>query len=132
MNMVVDFLLLMGTNTLSGFPPNLKRTVAAAALGGAYGGIGLLPGFSFLGGVLWRCVFLALMGVIAFGCNRGSLKRTGIFLLLSLAMGGMAIRLRKRVFFTIKGSSIIIRNTPYISCTYYNTCLASQETSVII
>ena len=54
LNTAVDFLLLMGTNTLSGFPPNLKRTAAAAALGGAYGGIGLLPGFSFLGGVLWR------------------------------------------------------------------------------
>lgn len=106
LNMVVDFLLLMGTNTLSGFPADMKRTAAAAALGGAYGGIGLLPGFSFLGGVLWRCVFLALMGVIAFGCNRGSLKRTGIFLLLSLAMGGMALMFESEAFISLALSAV--------------------------
>ena len=91
LNMVVDFLLLMGANTLAGFPADLKRTVAAATLGGIYGGMCLLPGFVFLGKLFWRCVFLGLMGLTAFGWNRGSLKRTGIFLLLSMSMAGVAL-----------------------------------------
>ena len=89
--MVVDFLLLMGTNSLAGFSSDWKRNLAAAALGGLYSGICLLPEFSFLGNILWRCVFLGLMGLLAFGWNRSSLKRTGIFLLLSMALGGIAM-----------------------------------------
>lgn len=89
--MAVDFLLLMGTNSLAGFPADWKRNLAAAALGGLYGGVCLLPGFSFLGGIFWRMVFLGFMGAIAFGWNRGSLKRTGTFVLLSMAMGGIAL-----------------------------------------
>ena len=95
LNAVVDFLLLMGTNALAGFPSDWKRNLAAAALGGLYGGVCLLSGFFFLGNILWRVVFLGLMGFIAFGWNRGSLKRTGIFLLLSMAMGGIAMGMGK-------------------------------------
>lgn len=95
LNAVVDFLLLMGTNALAGFPSDWKRNLAAAALGGLYGGVCLLPEFSFLGNILWRVVFLGFMGFIAFGWNRGSLKRTGIFLLLSMAMGGIAMGMGK-------------------------------------
>ena len=98
MNTVVDYLLLLGANTLAGFSGEYKRTAAAAALGGVYGGVCLLPGFAFLGSAVWRCVFLGLMGVIAFGWNRGSLKRIGIFLLLSLAMGGMVLLLNSDRF----------------------------------
>ena len=95
LNAVVDFMLLMGTNALAGFPSDWKRNLPAAALGGLYGGICLLPEFRFLGGILWRMVFLGLIGFTAFGWNRGSLKRTGIFLLLSMAMGGIAMGMGK-------------------------------------
>ena len=95
LNAVVDFMLLMGTNALAGFPSDWKRNLPAAALGGLYGGICLLPEFRFLGGILWRVVFLGLIGFTAFGWNRGSLKRTGIFLLLSMAMGGIAMGMGK-------------------------------------
>lgn len=91
LNILVDFLLLMGTNALAGFPSDWRRNLAAAALGGLYSGVCLLPGFSFLGNLFWRCVFLGLMGLLAFGWNRSSLKRTGIFLLLTMAMGGIAL-----------------------------------------
>lgn len=92
-NFLVDFLLLLGTNRLAGFQGEKKRLVASAALGGLYGGICLLPGFRFLGNLLWRVVCLALMGVIAFGWNKSALRRCGIFLLLSLALGGLAVSL---------------------------------------
>lgn len=93
LNFLVDFLLLLGTNRLSGFPHAPWRTAAAAALGGIYGGACLLPGFRFLGGTLWRVVSLGLMGVIAFGFEWSALRRCALFALLSMALGGIALGL---------------------------------------
>ncbi len=95
LNFLVDFLLLLGTNRLSGFPPSYLRSALAAALGGFYGGACLIPGFAFLGGFLWRLVSLCLIAVIAFGCNRSALRRGGVFLLLSMALGGIAVGMGK-------------------------------------
>ena len=91
LNFLVDFLLLMGTNQLAGFPPSPGRTALAAALGAAYSGLCLLPGFSFLAGWFWRLVFFSLMGAAAFGANRSALRRGVIFLGLSMALGGIAL-----------------------------------------
>lgn len=90
LNFLVDLLLLLGTNRLSGFPTGWKRVVPAAILGGLYGGICMLPGFSFLGNAFWRIVFLTLMALTAFGWNRTAFRRCGVFLLLCMALGGMA------------------------------------------
>ena len=91
LNFLVDFLLLLGTNRLAGFPAGLGRSAAAAGLGGLYAGGCLMPGFQFLGNGLWRLVSLAGMGAVAFGWNRSALRRCGVFALLSLALGGMAL-----------------------------------------
>lgn len=91
LNFLVDFFLLLGTNRLAGFPAGAWRCAGAAVLGSVYSGACLLPGFRFLGNFLWRGVSLCLMGLMAFGCNAGALKRGGIFLLLSMAMGGIAL-----------------------------------------
>ena len=93
LNFLVGFLLLLGTNRLSGFPAQGWRCAGSALLGAVYSGACLLPGFRFLGNLLWRCVSLSLMGVMAFGCNPGAVKRSGVFLLLSMAMGGIALSL---------------------------------------
>ena len=61
LNAVVDLLLLVGTNRLTGFPTQWKRVLPAAVLGGCYSGACLLRGFRFLGGLLWRGVFLGLI-----------------------------------------------------------------------
>ena len=87
LNFLVDFLLLVGTNRLAGHPPGAKKALPAAILGGIYGGVCLLPGFAFLGGLLWRLVFLGLMSLLAFGAD---LRRGFLFVLLSMALGGMA------------------------------------------
>lgn len=89
-NFLVDYLLLLGTNTLSGFDSDHRRLLAAAGLGAVYSGGCVLPGFTFLGRFYWRFVFLLLMAVVAFGWNRSALKRGGVFLVLSMALGGMA------------------------------------------
>lgn len=91
LNVLVDLLLILGTNRLSGFPPGLKRAIPAAVLGGVYSGVCFLPGFRFLGNTFWRLVFLGLMGVIAFGFGKSAWKRCGIFVLLTMALGGVAL-----------------------------------------
>lgn len=101
LNFTVDFLLLLGTNRLSGFPLGPRRCAAAAALGAVYSGACLLRGFRFLSGTLWRLVSLGLMACIAFGWGHGALKRGGVFMLLSMALGGMALSFGRGDFFAI-------------------------------
>lgn len=91
LNFLVDFLLLLGTNRLGGYPEGTVRCAGAAGLGGVYSGACLLPGFGFLGNWLWRCVMLGVMAVTAFGWNRSTVRRGGVFVLLSMALGGIAI-----------------------------------------
>lgn len=95
LNFLTDHLLLMGSNRLAGFPCGGRRTAAAAMLGAAYSGGCMLPGFRFLGSLLWRLVCLGLMAGIAFGWNRSALRRGGTFVLLSLALGGLALSMNR-------------------------------------
>lgn len=108
LNFLVDFLLLMGADRLSGFPTEWKRCALGAALGGVYSGACMMPGYRFLGNTLWRMIFLGLMGIIAYGINRGLVKRTGLFALLSMAMGGIALGLGKSDFGMIFFSAVAV------------------------
>lgn len=98
LNFLVDFLLLLGTNRLSGFPGAPLRCAFGAALGALYSGACLLPGFSFLGNLLWRTVSLVFVAVLAFGCDISAVKRGGVFLILSMAMGGIALSIGRNDF----------------------------------
>lgn len=98
LNFLVDFLLLVGTNRLAGHPPGAKKALPAGVLGGIYGGVCLLPGFQFLGNLLWRIVFLGLMSVLAFGWD---LRRGLLFALLSMALGGVASTLNRGGFWAL-------------------------------
>ena len=100
-NFLVDFLLLLGTNRLTGYPLEYRRMIAAALLGAVYSGACLLPDFRFLGNLLWRVVSLGLMGCLAFGWNRSALQRCGIFLILSMALGGLAFSLGRADWRTV-------------------------------
>ena len=101
LNFAVDFLLLTGTNRLSGYPPGTRRALLAALVGGIYAGACVLPGFAFLSNTLWRLVSLGIMSAIAFGISRGAMSRGVLFLLLSMALGGIAIGLGRRGFGTL-------------------------------
>lgn len=92
-NFLVDFSLLLGVNRLAGYPPGIKRAAAAAAFGGGYAGVCLLPGFSFLSNDLWRLVSLGMMSVAAFGLERSAWRRGVLFVFLSMALGGLVINL---------------------------------------
>lgn len=91
LNFFVDFLLLSGTNRLSGFPSDTVRCMAASVCGGIYGGACLIPGFHFLANIIWRIIFLCLIGLIAFGFTVSSFRRICLFVILSMAMGGLAV-----------------------------------------
>ena len=97
LNFLVDLLLLLGTNRLSGFPAE-PRLVWAALLGAGFAAACVLPGFRFLGNLFWRLVSLLLIGSVAFGWNRSALKRTCIFAILSMALGGLALNLHRITF----------------------------------
>ena len=98
LNFLVDFLLLMGANRLTGHPAGWRRCALAGAVGGIYGGICMLPECRFLGNTLWRFVCLGAMAVIAYGRSWSALRRGTIFVLLSMALGGMAMGLGKGNF----------------------------------
>lgn len=90
LNFLVDLLLLLAANRLAGFPAAYGKVVLAALVGGVYAGGCLLPGFHFLGNMFWRLASLMGMAVIAFGWNRSALRRGALFVLLSMALGGIA------------------------------------------
>jgi len=91
LNFLVDLLLLLGVNRLAGFPAGLGRAAAGAMIGGSYAGACLLPGFRFLSSTLWRLVSLGIVTMTAFGMNRSALRRGMLFVLLSMAMGGLVL-----------------------------------------
>lgn len=108
LNFLVDYLLLLGTNRLSGYPPGWGKTALGALLGSAYSGICLLPGFLFLGNFLWRMLFLLLIGALSFGFSCSGLRRTAVFLLLSMALGGIALAMGRGDGFSLIGAGAIL------------------------
>lgn len=98
LNFLVDFLLILGTNRLTGYPPEGTRAAGASFLGSIYAAACLVPGFRFLGNILWRIVFLILIAVLAFGWNLGTVRRGAVFTLLSMALGGIAGGMQARHF----------------------------------
>jgi len=108
LNFAVDLLLLAGTNRLLGIPVAWKRAFLAAALGSVYAIGCLLPGFGFLGNCLWRTVALVVMGAIAFGLSRSTLRRCLLFVLLAMALGGAATYLHLGNFWGLVASAAMI------------------------
>lgn len=105
LNFAVDLCLLLGTNRLCGFPLSVRRSLIAAALGGVYAAVCLLPGWRFLGNLLWRTVFLLLIGVIAFGISRSAVRRCIVFAFLTMALGGAATVMGSGSFWSLAAAA---------------------------
>lgn len=108
LNFGVDFLLLLGTNRLSGYRSQILRVGLSAGLGGFYAGICMMPGFHFLSNLLWRFIILSIMSMIAFGMDRSALRRGVVFIFLSMALGGLAIGLGKSSFSSLLLSAVLL------------------------
>lgn len=101
LNFVIDFFLLVATNRLAGYRTTICRTIFAAVIGGVYGCVCVLPGWIFLAGTLWRLVFLGIIAIVAFGFSKDSFRRCVLFVLLSMALGGLALVIGWGGFFSL-------------------------------
>lgn len=90
LSIMVEILLLLGTNRLCGYPSGILRMLLGAMIGGLYAGACMLPGFRFLGGILWRVVSLGLTSIVAFGLSQSTLRRGAVFALLHMALSGIS------------------------------------------
>ena len=87
-NLLADYLLLLCAARLCCLHLKRLRYFLAALLGAGYAAAVFLPGLSFLASPGWKLGFGALLGLIAYGRERRALGCTGVFLVLSAALGG--------------------------------------------
>ena len=95
LNFLVDFLLLIAAGRLCGFSVKIVKAAVGGAIGGVYAAFCLLPGFAFLGNLLWRTVSLWAMAVVTYGCSLSALRRGTVFVFLCFALGGAVMRMGK-------------------------------------
>lgn len=93
LNAAVGFMLLQGTNCLARRRGNRVRMLLASLLGGVYAGLCLIPALEFLADPVFRAVSFALMAGLAFGWSLDALGLGGLFLLLTMALGGIAFNI---------------------------------------
>lgn len=91
LNGLLDYLLLCVCGRVTGSVLHRGRLVLAAALGGGYAAMSLLPGFSFLGNLFWQLIFGGLLCLTAFGPGRCLLRQTAVLLLLAAAFSGLVL-----------------------------------------
>ncbi len=84
---LVAFCLLLGTNRLLGTAPGVLQCGLGAVLSGIYAGLCMAGRLSGTG--LELLTAQALVGAVAFGL--GHLRHWALFLLLTLALGGLAL-----------------------------------------
>ncbi len=93
LNAVLDYLTLCCTVRLFGLPLRHRRIAAAAAAGGVYGVLALLPPWRFLTAVVCKCAVSALMVRIAFGKSGYFLRHYLLFLVASCTLSGAVVGL---------------------------------------
>lgn len=91
LNGVLDYLLLMVCGSVTASPIRRTRAALAGGLGGIYAAVSLVPGFSFLGNLLWQMVFAALLCLTAFGPGRCLLRQSVVLWLLAAAFSGIVL-----------------------------------------
>ena len=100
LSFLVNGILLFGTSRLTDVSLPSLRGIFAAAIEGVYSGACLLPGFSFMGSILWRIVSLVIVGVFAFGAQKISLHPISAFCFISMAMGAIASGMENSSFWS--------------------------------
>lgn len=91
LNFMVDYLLLLGTNQLTGYQSEQKRVLLAALTGAMYSGGCMTESMRFLMSLHWRIIFLIVILLMAFGFRKDTIKRGMVFLFLSISLGGMSL-----------------------------------------
>lgn len=108
LSILVNGCLLAGTNRIAGFPGAPLRTCLAAILGGIYSGLCLMPSLLFLGGLGWRLLCLVAMSIVAFGWEASTLRRGVLFVLLCMALGGVAGSLEEGAYYRVPLAAVTV------------------------
>ncbi|MDD6023550.1 MAG: sigma-E processing peptidase SpoIIGA [Oscillospiraceae bacterium] len=93
LNGVVDYLLLSVCGTLTASLRRRWRLLLAAAMGGIYAVVCLLPGWEFLENLLWRILAGLALCLMAYGPGQGFLRRSLVLGLLTAAFSGIVLLL---------------------------------------
>ncbi len=101
LNFAINLCLLTATARITGAHTPFWRLGAGAALGAVYAAMSVLPGFYFLGKNLWRGVFLGLMAAVAFGFEKGVIRKGMVLLGFSFLLGGIALGLQLKGFLSL-------------------------------
>lgn len=102
----VDLLLLLGASRLCCYPSEPIKCILGALIGALYSGACMLPAVSFLGGFLWRSIFILIICWCAFGANKSALQCGTVFWLLKMALGGVAGGIERDNFWGLALTSI--------------------------
>ena len=86
LNVVVDFLLLLSVNRLTGYTSDLIRCTIGAVIGGVYGGLCLCCGLLFLQNWYWCVAVLGIIMIVSFGLKVSTIRRGALFMLLSMTL----------------------------------------------
>ncbi len=103
--MLVDWLLLRGTDRIFRLHSGQFRILTAAALGGIHALLCLLPGFRFINSGIWRLILLIAAGCIAFDMD---IHRTALYCLMNMGLGGFVICMGQGDFFDIAVTAVLI------------------------
>jgi len=88
LNLLIDYLLLLGGASLCGLPLRRGRFALSALLGALWSVGTVLPGGRVLASAGWKLALSALMACVAYGPGPRFLRSWGGFLLVSTALGG--------------------------------------------
>ena len=88
LNMAIDYFLLLATAKVCALPCRRGRFALAAALGGLWCCLSLLPGLPWLNGTVMKTVLALLMTLLAFGPEPRLWRCFGAFLGVSVMFGG--------------------------------------------
>ena len=91
LNWALDYLLLLTTARLAGMPLQRLRLILIAAAGAAYSVAVCVPALSVLAHPGLRLAMGIVMPLAAYWKLRGRLRMTGLFLLISAALGGIVL-----------------------------------------
>lgn len=108
LSFVVELLLLMGAGAIADAPVGKGAGLLGAGIGAVYAGACLLPGFHFLGNTLWHLVVLVFISLVAFGLRPGNLRGAVLFVLLNLALSGVASGVGEGSFGTLAASAVVV------------------------
>lgn len=88
---LVNVLLLLGTNKLLGCSNRPLHNIVGAGIAVLHSEACLLSGFHFLSSFFWNVVCMLTTALVAFGLERQSIVKCGIFILLKMALSWLAV-----------------------------------------